>query len=255
VFSVASLILLAGCDNRGRPAPPASTKDPARRSVQPAGYGDANRISLPQADQRLCTAVAILVDTSGSMKEAVADRQGAQKAKHAIARQALERIIAYTGQWQEKHPDRNIQLSVLNFSSSARTVLPMAEFDQQKAQTAVSKIPHPGGGTAVGDALAKGFQALYQSGCVRKYLVCITDGQNTVGPRPDRVARQLYGQTGGEVEIHFVAFDTSAGNFRFLDEVNGYTVEAADGGQLDSRLSEIYEKRILAEAMPAERQD
>ena len=62
----------------------------------------------------------------------------------------------------------------------------------------------------------------------------------------------LHEQTGGEVEIHFVAFDTSAGHFAFLKDVNGFVVEAADGAQLDARLADIYEKRILAEAPSAE---
>nr|HPM23150.1 hypothetical protein [Phycisphaerae bacterium] len=97
-------------------------------------------------------------------------------------------------------------------------------------------------------ALEAGFKALYASGCVRKYVVCITDGENTVGPPPDRIARQLFAQTGGEVEIHFVAFDTSAAQFAFLKSANGAVVEAADGAQLQARLAEIYEKRILAEA-------
>ena len=38
----------------------------------------------------------------------------------------------------------------------------------------------------------------------------------------DWVARGLYGQTKGEVELHFVAFDTSASQFQFLKEVNGH---------------------------------
>jgi hypothetical protein len=36
--------------------------------------------------------------------------------------------------------------------------------------------------------------------------------------------------------------------------VNGSAVEAADGEQLKRRLTELYEKRILVEAMPAEKE-
>jgi hypothetical protein len=68
------------------------------------------------------------------------------------------------------------------------------------------------------------------------------------------MARQLFAQTKGDVEIHFVAFDTSARNFAFLKNVNGSVVEAADGAQLQARLVELYEKRILVEAMPAEKE-
>ena len=114
---------------------------------------------------------------------------------------------------------------------------------------AVGNVPPPNGGTAIGRAMAEGFRALYSTGCVRKYLVCVTDGENTSGPDPRRIAAELFERTGGEVEIHFVAFDISSARFRFLDSVNGYVAEAADGVQLSEKLTEIYQKRILAEAM------
>ncbi len=255
MLGVVSLACLAvGACGRDSSRPPSSPAATPHKSAHGGSYGEANQIPLPQSDQRLCTAVAILLDTSGSMGEKIGDRGGARTPKHKLAGQALERIVLYTGEWRKAHPDRAIQLGVFSFSSSAKQVLPMAEFNLDQAQAALRTIAKPGGGTAIGNALIDAFSALYQSGCVRKYLICITDGENTVGAAPDRVARQLYSQTHGEVEIHFVAFDTSAEKFGFLTEVNGYTVEAADGMQLDSRLSEIYEKRILAEAMPAEKQ-
>ncbi len=76
----------------------------------------------------------------------------------------------------------------------------------------------------------------------------MTDGENTSGPDPARISRQLFDQTQGDVEIHFVAFDISSSKFRYLNDVNGFVVEASDGQQLSKRINEIYEKRILAEA-------
>jgi Mg-chelatase subunit ChlD len=248
-LAIGIALAVTGCEKKPRPSPPPA----AGGGVDPAVV-ETNRIPLPQSEQRLCTAVVILVDTSGSMKDTVRDRGGQQRPKYEIAGEALRQVISYTGEWKKAHADRALQLAVYNFSSSARKVLPMREFDPDAAQAAISRIPPPGGGTAIGDAIEEAFKALYQSGCVRKYIVCITDGENTAGPRPDRVARQLFAQTNGEVEIHFVAFDTSARRFDFLKGVNGYVVEAADGAQLQGKLQEIYEKRILAEAMPAERQ-
>jgi hypothetical protein len=84
--------------------------------------------------------------------------------------------------------------------------------------------------------------------------VCITDGENTIGTPPEQVARQLFSQTKGDVDIHFIAFDTSARHFGFLKDVNGTVVEAADGKQLQDQLVDLYEKRILVEAMPAEKE-
>jgi hypothetical protein len=135
------------------------------------------------------------------MAQKVRDREGQQRPKYEIARDALSGIIKYTGEWKKKHADRLLYLGIYPFSSNVAPVLPMAEFDQAKADAALARIPSPNSGTAIGRALEEGFQALYGSGCVRKYVVCITDGENTSGPPPDLIARQLYGQTKGDVEI------------------------------------------------------
>ena len=240
------LVMVVGCEKQGQQAPSGAT--PSNSTTTPG-----QTVALPQVDQRICTAVAILVDTSGSMEQKVRDRSQRMQAKSAIARDALRKIVDFTGQWSAAHPDRPLMVGIFSFSSSASSILPVSTFNSDQAQAAVTAIPAPGGGTAIGDALQEGFKALYASGCVRKHVVCITDGENTSGPAPDRIARGLFAQTGGEVELHFVAFDTSAEKFGFLNDVNGHVVEAADGEQLSARLTEIYERRILAEAMPAEK--
>ncbi|RJP32077.1 MAG: VWA domain-containing protein [Phycisphaerales bacterium] len=250
IMSIAALAMFFPSCDRQR----SSSSGGRSSSRQSDGGTQAGAVDLPQADQRLCTGVVLLVDTSGSMNQSVRDRSGIEQPKHVIARQAIDRIVTYTENWRKEHPDRVLQLGILNFSSSARAVMPLAEFDARAAADAAGRIPAPAGGTAIGSALQEGFKALYASGCVRKYVVCVTDGENTSGPPPDRVARALYAQTEGDVEIHFVAFDTSAGKFGFLTHVNGHVVEAADGAQLDARLADIYEKRILAEAMELERE-
>jgi hypothetical protein len=236
---------LLGCGSDGSRFPTAKTGPPP---AVPQGFSVPWTIDLPQADPRAGTAVAILIDTSGSMGQTVADREGQKRPKHEIARDALGRIIQHTGTWKKDHADRLLYLGIYHFSSNVAPVLPMAEFDQAKAEASLAKIPKPNSGTAIGRALQEAFQALYGSGCVRKYVLCITDGENTSGPPPDLIARQLHQQTKGEVEIHFVAFDVAAARFRFLNDVNGYVVGAADGPQLQAELTKIYEKRILAEA-------
>jgi hypothetical protein len=211
-------------------------------------------IELPQPSQRLGTAVVVLIDTSGSMVQLVPDERGQQRPKHELARAALARIVQVTDDWHKAHAESPLFLGTVSFSGVCRTVLPVGPFDAAAAQAAVQQVAHPAGGTAIGLAIEEGFKALYSTGCVRKHLVCITDGQNTVATPPDLMARQLYDQTKGDVEIHFVAFDTAAAQFEFLKQVNGSVVEAADGPQLESRLVELYEKRIFVEAMPAEKE-
>ncbi len=233
------LLVLAGCDES--PRPPA----------QAAGPWSVPSVTLPQPDPRLCTAVVILLDTSKSMLQDVPDRGGTRRPKHVIARDALGQVIAQTSAWKAAHPDRAIELEILRFSSSVAPLLPMGPFDQAAARAAIENFTVTGG-TAIGRALETAYKDLYQTGCVRKYVICITDGENTSGPDPAPVARRYHGATMGEVELHFVAFDTSPRKFGFLSAVNGSVVAASDGAQLGGRLSEIYERRILVEEMPAE---
>jgi Mg-chelatase subunit ChlD len=211
------------------------------------------QIDLPSAEQRAGTAVVILVDTSGSMSQSVADRGKKARPKSQIARDALGRIIELTAEWKKAHPDRTLQMGILTFASSPAVALPLGDFNEAGARAALARIPAPNGGTAIGSAMEEGFKALYRSGCIRKYLICVTDGENTSGLPPDRVARQLFAQTKGEVEIHFVAFDVSARHFDFLKSVNGQVAQASDGEQLQAELRKIYDKRILVEAESPEK--
>jgi hypothetical protein len=192
--------------------------------------------------------VAVLVDTSASMQHPVPDHEGKMRPKYHIAAEALGRILDQAADWKKGHADSNLQLGIFNFSSSVSTVLPMAPFDAARAKAALGRIPPPNGGTAIGQALEDGTRALYQTGCARKCILCVTDGENTAGPNPAQIARQLHAQTGGGVNLNFVAFDTRASQFNFVREVSGHVVEAGDANQLQKELSTILEKRILAEA-------
>ena len=247
-FAAACLITATGCGgSASAPLVPAkSAPAPTTARVAP--------IELPQPAQKLGTAVVLLIDISPSMAQPVSDHAGHQRPKNEIAREALQRIIRVTDDWHKQHADTTLYLGITHFDRACSTVLPTGPFDAAKAAAAVEKNPRPGDGTAIGLALEEGFKALYATGCVRKHLVCITDGESNVGLPPDAVAGQLYSQTKGDVEIHFIAFDTSAHQFGFLKDVNGSVVEAADGAQLQARLMELYEKRILVEAMPAEKE-
>ena len=71
--------------------------------------------------------------------------------------------------------------------------------------------------------------ALYQAGVFRKYLLVVTDGENTRGRDPERVAREIFRKSEGAVQIYFVAFDTSAEKFGFLKEVGGDVVSRRHG--------------------------
>ena len=80
---------------------------------------------LAQQETKPGTAVAILVDTSGSMAQPVADKEGKLRPKEEIAREALEQIIANTAQWEKNTPGRTLEMGIYSFSSSVSEVMPM----------------------------------------------------------------------------------------------------------------------------------
>ena len=48
---------------------------------------------------------------------------------------------------------------------------------------------------------------LYRAGTIRKYILVVTDGENTEGVSPRRIARDINRRSEGAVRMFFVAFD------------------------------------------------
>jgi Mg-chelatase subunit ChlD len=200
-----------------------------------------------QADveEGLGAAVAILVDTSGSMRE---DAPGDSRPKYVVAQEALEAMLDATDAFIAKRPDFPIKIGIYSFSSSARMLLPIQPYDRVAVRGALARLPRPGGGTAIGEALREARPDLYRAGVFRKYLLVVTDGNNTSGRNPDPVAREIFRKSEGAVQIYFVAFDTSPQKFAFLKSVGGDVIGAGTGAELRQALDGIYQGKILAEA-------
>jgi len=92
---------------------------------------------------------------------------------------------------------------------------------------------------------------LYRAGTFRKYILVVTDGENTDGVSPRRIAQEINRRSEGAVRMYFVAFDIDAARFEFLRDVRGEVVGASNGDALRARLDEIYRGKILSEAVDA----
>jgi Mg-chelatase subunit ChlD len=196
-------------------------------------------------EEGLGAAVAILVDTSGSMaKEAPGDT----RPKFAVAQEALETMLDETDAFTAKRPDFPIKVGIYSFSSHARTLLPIQRYDRRAIRDALARLPRPGGGTAIGEAMRTARPDLYRAGMLRKYLLVVTDGENTSGRSPDEVARDIFRRSDGAVQMYFVAFDTSPRAFAFLKDVGGDVFGAGSAPELRKALDEVYQGKILAEA-------
>jgi Mg-chelatase subunit ChlD len=233
----ALLVLTAAC--KAHPRTERSTRHPAEEDRSSAPY-------QAEVEEALGAAVAILVDTSGSMRD---DAPGDSRPKHVVAREALEAMLDATDAFIAKRPDFPIKIGVYSFSSSVRRLRPIAPYDRNAVRSALASLPRPGGGTAIGEAMREARPDLYRAGVFRKYLLVVTDGDNTSGRSPDRVAREIWRKSEGAVQVYFVAFDTSPEKFAFLKETGGDVISAGNGAELRTALDGIYQGRILAEAM------
>jgi hypothetical protein len=222
-------------------------REPERRAPE----SDTSAPYQATVEEGLGAAVAILVDTSGSMKERA---PGDSRPKYVVAQEALEAMLDATDAFVAKRPDFPIKIGIYVFSSGVRTLRPIQPYDRGAIRATLDSLPKPGGGTAIGEALREARPDLYRAGTFRKYLLVVTDGENTSGRDPEDVARDIFRRSEGAVQVYFVAFDTSPDKFAFLKEVGGDVIGAGTGAELRQALDGIYQGKILAEAVGGEKE-
>jgi hypothetical protein len=237
VTTLALVLVVIGCGSPGGAS--------RARNTQRAADLESSAPYQAEVDEGLGAAVAILIDTSGSMRE---PPPGDSRPKYLIAQEALESMLDATDAFVAKRPDFPIKIGIYSFSSSVRMLRPIQLYDRAAVRATLANVPRPGGGTAIGEALSVARPDLYRAGVFRKYLLVVTDGNNTTGPGPDDVAREIFRKSEGSVQTYFVAFDTSPEKFAFLKDVGGDVMAAGTGPELRQALDGIYQGKILAEA-------
>jgi len=232
-------------------------------AVAVAACGDASRrqseqvvdTSVPsvphykaQVDEGLGASVAILLDNSGSMSDR-ARRRGDERPKNVVAREAIRQMLVATDSFVANHADFPINVGLYRFASGVVPLVPVKRYDAQALRAALDDMPEPKGGTAIGDAMDAARVDLYRAGTFRKYILVVTDGENTNGRSPRSVADEIAKRSEGSVRMYFVAFDVDARRFDFVKDVRGEVVGASDGIALRASLDTIYRGKILAESV------
>ena len=199
-------------------------------------------------------AVAIVYDTSGSMKGLVRDGTGKQSPKYEIANRALIAIARRLQHFSTNTaggPPRTIETGLFVFSGQgAREAIPYGPFDAKALEVWANNFYQPERGTPLGRAVQAAGKAVLASKLPRKHLLVITDGINTVGPDPASVMRSLKQEAEQKRQtfsVHFVAFDVDAKVFAPVKELGATVVGAADEAQLKARLEFILQRNILLE--------
>ena len=203
---------------------------------------------VASVDEGLGASIAILIDNSGSMKK---EAEGDDRPKYMVAREAIEAMLASTDSFVAKQPDFPINVGLYRFASRVTPMAPVAKYDRSALIAALDAMPEPDGGTAIGSAMDAARADLYRAGTFRKYILVVTDGENTQGVSPRRIAREISRRSEGAVRMYFVAFDVDADRFAFVRESHGEVVGARNGEALRAQLGEIYRGTILSEAIDA----
>jgi Mg-chelatase subunit ChlD len=211
-------------------------------------------LTAPRARAEEGVAVAIIYDTSGSMKDPVRDQSGKQTPKYVIANRALiaiaKQIQAFATNSVGGGP-RKIEAGVFVFNkNSAREAVNFGPFDESAIESFATTFSNPSGNTPLGNALKVASRAVLKSPLNHKHILVITDGMNTAGPKPEDVLPNLKEQAlqkGTALSTHFVAFDVDAKIFAPVKKLDATVVAAADEKQLDTQLQFILQRKILLE--------
>lgn len=212
----------------------------------------------PQAASPTATedgvALAIIYDTSGSMREAVQDEHGKPAAKYVIANRALTAIAGQIQRYATNTAGgapRRIDAGLFIFDrSGAREAVKFGPFDWAALQSFAKDFSTPIGGTPLGNALVAASKPVLESPLSHKHILVITDGINTAGPAPSDVLPRLLQQARSKetiLSVHFVAFDVDAKVFDLVKKQGATVVGAANEAQLNSQLEFILQRKILLE--------
>jgi hypothetical protein len=197
-------------------------------------------------------AAAIVIDVSGSMSESVEGRNGRKEKKIDIARRAALDLVDQFVRYASDHQDEPVQLGLYEFSRrrgdpDCRPVVPMGPPNRDQAAAAIVSL-EADGGTPIGQAMITAKLALDQTGLTRRHLLVVTDGENTDGVEPERVAEGINKRPGSErPSIYFVAFDVEASRFKGVRDAGGLVLSAASATELNDTLDALLRGNILVE--------
>ena len=195
-------------------------------------------------------AIAIVYDTSGSMAEKVRGAGGQTEAKYTIASRALDRIVARLEKFTADTGTK-LQVGLFVFSKqSAEAAVPIGPFQPAKLRDWLKDFAKPEGGTPLGNASAEAARALLATKAASRHVLVLTDGQNTLGPPPERTIKDAIDKAlkdGNSLFFHFIAFDVNARVFDAIKKQGATVLSASDEKELNDRLSFVLEEKILLE--------
>lgn len=244
---VAIVVMFKACERE-----PGQQTRQQERAEQVAKQVDEELVPEKAVEAREGLAAAIAIDVSGSMDEEVPGETKRKEPKIDIARRAALELVDQFASYARDHQDEPVLLGVYEFSRrrgepDCRTVVAMGPPDRERAAAAIAKLDADGG-TPIGQAMITAKRALDETGLTRRHLLVVTDGENTDGVSPDRVAVAIGKRPDAErPSIYFVAFDIEASRFSRVRDAGGLVLSAANATELNNTLDMLLRGKILVE--------
>jgi hypothetical protein len=195
-------------------------------------------------------ALAVVFDTSGSMKQPIAAKTaGGRDTKLRVAQRAFGLVIDRLEAFAKSPGAKPLSVGVTIFKGQdALVVIPLAPFDARTLRlwlaNAVSEAATP-----LGNAIYLAGQQLLASPAASRHL--LTDGANTTGRTPEAALKQINAAAEKKqtaVFTHIIALDIAPATFAALKQRGATLIGAADEAQLTSQFDFILEEKILVEA-------
>jgi Mg-chelatase subunit ChlD len=208
----------------------------------------ARDVALPAATAlKEGTGIVVIVDTSGSMQDKVADVDGVMKPKIHIARSVTARTLDEIRKFASQNPGKNVMVGLTRFSSNVETLIPMGPAATLVTDGAVEKLA-ASGNTAIGEALVNGKQQLNQAGMRKQHMIVITDGENTTGRSPEIAMSAIAALPEDQrPTVYLVAFDIQKEKFEPLVKHGVMVAEAQNEKSLRTAMDYILYEKILVE--------
>ena len=197
-------------------------------------------------------AAAIVIDVSGSMRDRVSGTDGRREPKIETARRAATDLVDQFARYAEEHPGEPVLLGLYEFSDRndappCRPIVPIGPPDRTRAGSAIATL-RADGGTPIGEAMIVAKRELDKTGLTRRHLLVVTDGENTSGAAPERVASAIGRRPESErPSLYFVAFDVAASRFNSVRDAGGLVLGAANARELNDTLDTLLRGKILIE--------
>lgn len=230
---------------------PSSYNEPAPVPVRNP-IGEALRPD-PAAEYRDGIAAAILIDTSGSMRDRVKDTDGSSRPKIEIAQRAALNLVRQFDSYAREHSDQSIFVGIYEFSDRGRNtplcreIIKLAPPNPASAEAAIKQM-RAAGDTPIGDAMIVAKRDLDKSGLAKRHILVVSDGENNQGYSPGNVTQVISAQSEKDrASIYFVAFDIAASTFNPVKDAGGVVLAASNETELAGTLDYLLSGKILVE--------